>query len=294
VTLTLIDVGARGGLHSRWRHSQVPVRSYGFDADAEECARLNARGDGVTYLPYALGAEDGAQATLHLTTSPGSSSLFEPNRPVLDQFLYGKAITVERKVPLTLTTLDTVCARHDLRPDVIKLDVQGAELDVLRGALRILPDALLVETEVEFQPLYVNQPLFRHVDGFMADQGWMLLGLRRDYWRRSPAPIADGGTLAHADALYVNPSRIAATTASTAGPVLAALAVYGQADYVCALAKQFARQDMIPRLLPAKPWVNRTVGRALAQMTSHRVVRAWIDQCRQSDATDWHDPDTFF
>ena len=292
--VTVIDVGARGGLHRRWQRSQVPIRAYGFDADAEECVRLNARGDGVTYLPYALGAADGAQATLHLTASPGSSSLLEPNRAVLDQFLYGKAITVERTVPLTLTTLDTACTSHDIHPDVIKLDIQGAELDVLRGGSRVLAGALLVESEVEFQPLYVNQPLFRHIDAFMADQGWMLLGLRRDYWRRRSAPTADGGTLVHADALYVNPARLAATTAATAEPALAALAAYRQADYVCELAERVGRQDLIPRLLPAKPWLNRMVGRALAQMTGHRAVRAWIDQCRQPDATDWHDPETFF
>jgi FkbM family methyltransferase len=292
VILTLIDVGARGGLHRRWHHAPVPVRGYGFDADADECARLNARRDGVTYLPYALGAKDGAQATLHLTASRGSSSLFEPNRSVLDQFPYGKAITVERTVPLTLTTLDTACSRHELQPDVIKLDVQGAELDVLRGAERVLPEALLVEAEVEFQPLYVEQPLFRHFDAFMAEKGWILLGLRRDYWRRSAAPTADGGTLTHADALYVNPARIAATTA--AEPVLGALAAYRQADYVCALAQRIGRQDLIARLLPEKPWVNRMVGRALGRLTSHRFVRAWVDHCRQPDATDWHDPETFF
>ena len=34
------------------------------------------------------------------------------------------------------------------------MDIQGAELDVLRGATRAMENALLVESEVEFQPLY--------------------------------------------------------------------------------------------------------------------------------------------
>jgi FkbM family methyltransferase len=294
VAVTVIDVGARGGLHARWQRSVVPIRAYGFDADADECARMNARADGVTYLPYALGAEDGAQATLRLTTPLGLSSLLEPNRSVLDQFPYGRLVKIERTLPLTLTTLDTACRRHDIHPDVIKLDIQGAELDVLRGGTGVLADALLVESEVEFLPLYVDQPLFRHIDAFMAERGWILLGLRRDYWRRCSPAIADGGTLVHGDALYVNTARLAAMTADTAEPALAALAAYGQADYVFELANRVGRRDLLPQLLPAKPWLNRMVGRALAQLGTHRTVRGWINDCRQSDATNWHDPDNFF
>ena len=42
---------------------------------------------------------------------------------------------------------------------------------MLRGAERTLSQALLVESEVEFQSLYVGQPLFRDIDAFMAEEG---------------------------------------------------------------------------------------------------------------------------
>ena len=95
--VTVVDIGARGGLHPRWRDCSIVVQGVGFDA--EECARLNARGDGVRYLPYALGSKDGAKATLYITDSPGSSSLLEPNRKVLNQFLYGSRISVTATAP---------------------------------------------------------------------------------------------------------------------------------------------------------------------------------------------------
>ena len=289
----MVDIGARGGLHPRWGNCTIKVQGVGFDADADECARLNARGDGVRYLPYALGSSDGAKATLYITDSPGSSSLLEPNREVLDQFLYGSKISVTATAPVTLTTLDTACERHEVAPDVIKLDVQGAELDVLRGAERTMSNALIVESEVEFQSLYVGQPLFRDIDAFMAEKGWVLLGLRRDFWRRTTGPSADGGTLAHGGVLYLNPARLESVTAENAGPVLATLAAYRQADYAKVLATRIGRPEWIRDLVRQASWTQRLVGSVLSRLGPHRAWRGWLDGCRRNDATDWHDPDFF-
>jgi FkbM family methyltransferase len=288
-----VDVGARGGLHPRWADCSIHVQGVGFDADERECERMNAQGDGVLYLPYALGSADGATATLRITDSPGSSSLLEPNRAVLDQFIYGSKITVKATVPVTLTTLDTACERHDIQPDVIKMDIQGAELDVLKGATRAMENALLVESEVEFQPLYIGQPLFRDIDAFMADKGWVLLGLRRDFWRRAVASSPDGGTLTHADVLYVNPARLEWLTAENARPSLAALAAYRQADYIHVLANRIGRPEWIDGLTRRASLTQRLVGSVLSKVAPHRALRGWLDGARRDSATDWHDPDYF-
>ena len=58
--------------------------------------------------------------------------------------------------------LDKVVNRDEI--DFLKMDVQGAELSVLKGAERLAPTALVIQTEVEFAPLYINQPLFSDVD----------------------------------------------------------------------------------------------------------------------------------
>jgi FkbM family methyltransferase len=291
--LTVVDIGARGGLHPRWTKCSVVVQGVGFDADESECARLNARGDGVLYLPYALGSADGAKAILRITDSPGSSSLLQPNSEVLDHFIYGSKIAVRSTVPVTLTTLDTACERHDIQPDVIKMDIQGAELDVLKGSTRAMENALLIESEVEFQRLYVGQPLFRDIDAFMADKGWMILGLRRDFWRRAIPPSPDGGTLAHADVLYMNPARLESITESNALPILAALAAYRQADYAHVLANRIGRPEWVEGLVRRASLTQRLVGSVLSKLGTHRALRAWLDGCRRSNATDWHDPDFF-
>jgi FkbM family methyltransferase len=54
-------------------------------------------------------------------------------------------------IDVETTTIDAFCERHGARPDVVKIDVEGAELDVLTGARRVLaqPD---LQAFLEFHP----------------------------------------------------------------------------------------------------------------------------------------------
>ena len=68
-------------------------------------------------------------------------------------FSFRNSLTIERddlpfvrpeeKVRITVptVTLDGYCAQHDLRPGLVKIDVEGAELDVLKGCREVLRQA---------------------------------------------------------------------------------------------------------------------------------------------------------
>jgi hypothetical protein len=74
--------------------------------------------------------------------------------------------------------LDEWCRENDVRNiDFIKLDTQGSELAILHGAQQILESTLIVETEIEFNPIYENQPLFGDIDSHLRAQGFELWGL---------------------------------------------------------------------------------------------------------------------
>ena len=51
---------------------------------------------------------------------------------------------------------------------------KGPSSTFCRGAERILASVRVVETEVEFNPIYLGQPLFSDVDRYLRDQGFVL------------------------------------------------------------------------------------------------------------------------
>jgi hypothetical protein len=69
--------------------------------------------------------------------------------------------------------LDDLLPELGSRVDFLKLDVQGYELAVLKGAEATLRDVLVVHTEVEFVEMYKGQPLFADVDQFLRRAGFV-------------------------------------------------------------------------------------------------------------------------
>jgi hypothetical protein len=85
------------------------------------------------------------------------SSVLEPNAARLALFnLFPAFGNVEKTVRLATRKLDEI---PDLgRVDFLKIDIQGAELTAIRHGQRVLADAVVVQTEVSFVPLYRGQP----------------------------------------------------------------------------------------------------------------------------------------
>ncbi|MEN6386830.1 MAG: FkbM family methyltransferase [Phycisphaerales bacterium] len=145
----------------------------GFEADENECQKLNEcyKGQGYTFLPYFIG--DGSKRTFNIGTFGATSSLYEPNMKLLENF---QNLPHLHKV---VKRIDVLTKRLDDIPqvqaaDYIKIDVQGAECDVFKGAENLLKEVMVIHTEVEFIPLYINQPLFGDVDVFLRQKGFLL------------------------------------------------------------------------------------------------------------------------
>lgn len=176
--IEIMDIGAMVEGEERY-HSLVDqglASVTGFEPNPAEFERLSNRTGPYIYHPVCLG--DGNPATLHVTNYPGCTSLLEPDPSVIDAFsgigasAPGGNFTVVKKVPVETTRLDDVkdCAR----PDLIKIDVQGAELLVLENGPDTVSNALVIETEVEFVPLYKGQPLFGDLHAFLRPLGFEL------------------------------------------------------------------------------------------------------------------------
>ena len=144
----------------------------GFEPNPEALAQLNAmKGPTETYLPHAVG--DGGRHTLNFCQAPGMTSLLTPDPTVLDLFHgfpdWGKVMSTE---PLETVRLDDIPETEGI--EMIKIDIQGGELMAMSNAVDRLKTTLVIQTEVEFLPLYVGQPLFSDVDIFLRGHGFVL------------------------------------------------------------------------------------------------------------------------
>jgi FkbM family methyltransferase len=171
--LKIIDVGAAAAVdppaYAKLARA-LPCTIVGFEPRAGECEKLNRLDSAAhLYLPYAIG--DGTPRTFYECRSPYCSSLFEPNGPLLAKFQnLGDLLEVVGTHRTETRRLDDLS--ETAGADFLKVDVQGGELLVLQGAVERLRDILAVHIEVEFVPLYKNQPLFADIDTFLRAQGF--------------------------------------------------------------------------------------------------------------------------
>jgi FkbM family methyltransferase len=153
--------------------------------------------DGVVLHRVALGACPGF-ADMDVTSYSDAASLL-PLAPASTEY-FGLTSGVRVRVPVA--RLDDWRGERSLpQPDLLKLDLQGYELEALRGAEATLPGVRYVLTEVSFVELYRGQPLFTEVVAFLAHRGFHLTGLGHDgaawvplvttdalFTRRTPPP----------------------------------------------------------------------------------------------------------
>lgn len=145
----LVDVGVQHGEHPRWHQLGDHLIVHGFDAIAEavdELARRNLGKRNRHYHWIAAGALDEERAFYFNLANPTASSMYPHGDSRFDT-VAGQEL---RKVQVR--RLDTLFAQGVLpRADFLKVDVEGFEQDVLRGADTLIAAGVLgVEAESNF------------------------------------------------------------------------------------------------------------------------------------------------
>lgn len=173
---TLIDIGANKGQFSlafRARRPDAGIVAFEPLPDAaDRFARLFGRDPRATLHRVALADVDG-EAEFHVTNRGDSSSLLKPGAAQDAAFGVREASII--RIPVR--RLDRLVTLADMpRPILIKIDVQGAELGVLKGCAD-LELADFVYVELSFVELYEGQPLFGEVAAYLSGRGFDLAGV---------------------------------------------------------------------------------------------------------------------
>lgn len=161
----ILDVGANPMRHDPPYRALLDAglaHVTGFEPQPEALAALNAaKGPNETYLPYAIG--DGGSHTLHLYHGSGLASLL-PIRQRTIGVLRGLRRAARETGRETLETFRLDDIAEVGRVDFFKIDIQGAETLAFDHADTALSECMMVQVEVNFFPLYEDQPPFGEID----------------------------------------------------------------------------------------------------------------------------------
>lgn len=179
-----IDVGARGGAKA-WCAPIAPLAAallFEPDrsclADLENSLKAGGWAQAVVE-PLGLGRHSGP-AVLNLYAHGVNHSLYPANPAFRDRYTVA-SLADAGTATVDLATLDEVLFdRRKSEPhwgEFLKLDAQGAELDILAGATRTLAErTVAVVAECSFLDIYEGQPRFSALEPFLAERGFTFYG----------------------------------------------------------------------------------------------------------------------
>jgi FkbM family methyltransferase len=179
----LIDAGANRGqfsLMTRLEHPTIPI--HGFEplpSEGKVYRQVFAGDSKVTLHEMALGETSGT-AEIHLSRRADSSSLLPIGDMQAKLFPSTDEIGTLKVRVATLDELQDVWG--STRKALLKLDVQGFELSVLKGAKQALKNCAFVYAECSEIPLYTGQALFPEVAAFLAGQGFKPVRRANEQW----------------------------------------------------------------------------------------------------------------
>ncbi len=197
---TVIDAGARYGMHPSWRGFRAPLGYFAFEPDKTEADQLRASKDNaqVEIIDNALGRVRGKRE-LHILRHRGQSSMLEPDPESFwfKDYRKGEGEVVDR-VLVDCDTIDKFSCEKDIGIDFLKLDTEGTEFEILQGATEQLEKNILgIRSEVNFQREYKNQPLFGDIHAILLESGFFLMnmdyfgrGVPRNPFYRNPDPLS--------------------------------------------------------------------------------------------------------
>jgi len=177
--IVLIDIGAVGNPPPHWLPLKDLINLIGFEPNREECKKLNDAGCGYReseFLPYAIG-EKNENRHFYITKYHECCSLLKPNLEWLRRFDYGSFFDINRTIEVKTKSLDSIEKLSDLRIDALKIDAQGNELPILRGAESILDHVFLIEVESGLHKNYENETTFEELCPFLKEKGFSCMEL---------------------------------------------------------------------------------------------------------------------
>ena len=234
--LVIVDIGASGGIDPRWGKTTEFYKGILFEPDPGEFNALKKNSDNNLIVLNSALADSKKEVEFHLCKKQMVSSIYPPNFNLLNKFPEAERFNVEKIIHLNTDTLDNQLKKEGINEvDFIKIDTQGYELSILKGSSACIENVIGLEVEVEFEPMYIGQPLFSEVDSYVKNRGFVLIDLKRYYWKRNNNKNTGNskGQIIFGDALYFkSPEQILSISSISQEKIIRAIYVYLSYGYI--------------------------------------------------------------
>lgn len=193
--LTIVDVGARGGLEYHWANYSNAARFICFEPDQEECEKLNnslgPQSDSRFY-PVALYKNKGVYI-YYQQVSPAACGLYQRDPKIVNRFPVGDLVKVTKTVPINTIDFDSFTEEHNIpEVDFIKIDAEGADFDIIQGSLRNLKKTVLgISCEIHFQPWCIGAYGFSELEQLIRPFGFKLYDINLYRFANKAFPSLD-------------------------------------------------------------------------------------------------------
>ncbi|MEE2997842.1 MAG: FkbM family methyltransferase [Pseudomonadota bacterium] len=250
----LWDVGARGGVDPIFAPFAFAIDAVGFEPDPPAFAELSSSGRwrSEKFFETALGGPD-TGSTLNITSDPAGASFLKHDVAIGVRYGLDDLFQVRRTVEIPTVTIDHAMAELGVpAPTLLKLDVEGLELDILKGAAEALKGVVAIKLEAGFMRHRFGQPLVGEVIAFLECHGLYAVDLVDQMrWRKRPwagdpysvkgTPPYSRGRLAQADIIFLREPRT--ITPGMARPAALAAIGLGYFDHGLELLREGSDED---------------------------------------------------
>jgi FkbM family methyltransferase len=179
----LIDIGASGGIHSKWKYISKYAYCVAFDADDREFQISEQSNQGYKkfiHVNRIVTSSPSGNTPFYLTKSPFCSSMLEPDEEKLSPWLFKPLFEVKKITRLPAVTLEeTLQSANISYIDWFKVDTQGTDLRLFKSLpSKIQETVLMAEFEPGIMDAYKNEDKLYAVMQEMHNQGFWLSSMQ--------------------------------------------------------------------------------------------------------------------
>ena len=179
----VIDVGAHRGGFARFLRNEVGYSGKLISLEPASGNLLHLRPVAAKdpqweVYPLALGSVE-ARQTMHVMKQSVFNSFLEPDRSRMAEFHARN--TVDHEETVEVRRLDHLWVElertHQIKNVFLKIDTQGYDMEVLRGAGEALDQIRAIQTEASVQPLYEKMTPYPVILDFLVERGFQIAGM---------------------------------------------------------------------------------------------------------------------